>query len=125
MPNKDYCLDIFGERMRIGDEIIPICDEAALLGIGGIISNIEYDEKYKRYYITITDKNGKVLLRGVDSSYYSTEETLNEMEDQKNIYNLRFYNNRFYPIRTKPLTSKTKSKGDSLRESTKEIGSLT
>jgi len=70
---------------------------------------IIYSEKYNNHYITITDKFGKVLLKGVDSKCYTTQARFDERENQKYVYNLTFYNNKLSPITSFPLTNKTDS----------------
>lgn len=101
------CLDFYGERLKIGDEVIPMIGEALMIGVTGFISKIEYSEKYGSNYITITDKNGNVLLNGVDSRYYTTQVRYDERENQKYVYCLIFCNDRFYPIASLPLTNRT------------------
>lgn len=81
MAKKKRCVDLYGERLKVGDEVIPVMDEALIIGISGIISKIKYSERYNNYYITITDKEGKILLDGVDARCYTTEERFDEREN--------------------------------------------
>ncbi len=104
MPNEGNCVDFYGERLNVGDEVIPVLDEAAMIGIGGIISEIHYG---KNCYITITDKNGKVLLNGVDARCYTTQERFDEREKSDYVYSLTFYSNKCWPLNSLPLTNKT------------------
>ena len=46
MTNKKQCLDFYGERLKICDEVIPVIDEALFIGIGGIILDIKYSETF-------------------------------------------------------------------------------
>ena len=107
MSNKKQCVDYYGERLKIGDRVIPILNEAVLLKIGGIISHIEYVEKYHNFYITIVDDKGKVLLRNVDARCYTTQERFDERENQNYVYRLVFYNHGLWPKVSLPLTNKT------------------
>lgn len=107
MEKKIQCVDIYGERLRVGDEVIPVLDEAAIIGIGGVISEIEYCDKYDNYYITITDKEGKILLKGVDARCYTTQERFDERENQKYVYSLTFYDSKFRIQTWLPLTNRT------------------
>lgn len=109
MSKQKQCIDFYGERLKVGDEVIPILDEALIIGIGGAISKIEYSERYNNHYITITNKDGKVLLEGVDARCYTTQERYNERENQEYVYSLTFYNEKFWPMTTIPLTNRTDS----------------
>lgn len=107
MLKQEQCIDFYGEKLKVGDEVIPILEEALIIGIGGVISKIEYSERYNNHYITITDKDGNVLLEGVDARYYTTQARYDERENQKYVYSLTFYNKRFWSITTIPLTNRT------------------
>lgn len=107
MSKQKQCVDFYGERLKVGDVVIPIIEEALLIGIGGNISKIEYSESYDNYYITITDKEGNVLLDNVDARLYTTQARYDERENQKYVYSLTFYGNELYPIAFLPLTNKT------------------
>lgn len=107
MSNQKKCIDFYGERLGIGDEVIPILEEALIIGIGGTISKIEYSEKYNDYYITINDKDGNVLLKNVDARCYTTQSRFDERENQEYVYSLTFYNNMFRYMTTLPLTNRT------------------
>lgn len=107
MSNQNICRDFYGEKLKIGDEVIPVISEALLIGISGIISKINYNEDYDNYYITIVAEDGTVLLDSVDSEYYTTQARFDERERQNNVYNLTFYNSDFLPITSLPLTNKT------------------
>ena len=50
MTKQKQCMDFYGERLKVGDVVIPIIEEALLIGIGGNISKIEYSESYDNYY---------------------------------------------------------------------------
>ncbi len=101
------CLDCYGEKLKLGDEVIPVLSEAAVIGIKGVISKIEYSEKYDDSYITISDHEGNALLSSVNSRYYTTQERFYEREIQNYVYELIFYNKRFWPLTFLPLTNKT------------------
>ena len=107
MVKQKQCIDFYGERLNVGDHVIPILDEALFIGIGGVISKIEYNEKYNNHYITITDNDGKVLLDGVDARCYTTQARYDEREKQKYVYRLVFFDNKLFPRTTLPLTNKT------------------
>lgn len=107
MEKKSQCVDIYGERLKVGDEVIPVMEEPLIIGISGIISKIEYSERYNNYYITITDKKGKTLLDGVNARYYTTQERFDERENQEYVYSLTFYDSKFWPQTSIPLTNKT------------------
>ena len=104
---KKQCVDFYGEKLNIGDEVIPIVDEALVSGIGGIISKIKYSERYNNYYITITDNNGNILLENVDAGCYTTKERYNERENQEYVYSLTFFNKNLWPMTNVLLTNKT------------------
>ena len=80
MSNQQQCIDFYGERLKVGDKVIPMFEEALFIGIGGVISKIEYNEKYDNHYITITDNDGKVLLDGVDARCYTTQARYDERD---------------------------------------------
>ena len=82
MDKQRKCIDIYGEPLKIGDEVIPVLEEALIIGESGIISKIEYSEEYNNHYITITDKQDNVLLEGVDARCYTTKERFNERENE-------------------------------------------
>lgn len=109
MSKEKQCIDFYGEKLKIGDEVIPILEEALIIGIGGVISKIEYSEKYNNHYITITDKDGNVLLENVDARCYTTQARFDEREDFEYVYDLTFYNKSFCPLTTIPLTNRTDS----------------
>ena len=88
MYKQKYCIDIYGEPLKIGDEVIPVLEEALIIEISGTISKIEYSEKYNNHYITITDKQGNVLLECVDARCYTTKERFNERENEDFIYSI-------------------------------------
>ena len=106
MLSQKQCIDFYGEKLKVGDEVVPMLEEAVIISIGGIISKIEYSERYNNYYITITDKEGNVLLDGVDARCYTTQARYNERENQKYVYSLIFYSDKLYPIATLPLTNR-------------------
>lgn len=107
MANEKQCIDFYGEKLKIGDEVIPMLEEALIIGIGGTISKIEYSEKYNNHYITIIDKEGNVLLEDVDARCYTTQERYDERENQEYVYSLTFCNNKFSLMTYIPLTNKT------------------
>ena len=107
MKKRPYCIDFYGERLKIGDIVIPVLEEALIIGFEGIISKIEYNEKYNNYYITISDKEGNILLDGVDARYYTTNERFEERENQDYVYSIIFYDSKFSIQTSLPLTNKT------------------
>lgn len=107
MSSQKQCIDFYGERLKVGDKVIPMLEEALIIGIEGVISKIEYSERYDSHYITITDKKGKVLLENVDARCYTTQARYNERENQKYVYSLTFYNNELHAITSLPLTDRT------------------
>lgn len=107
MSEQKYCMDVYGEKLKVGDEVIPILSEALILGVYGVISKIEYSEKYNKYYITISDKEGNVLIEGVDARYYTTQARYNDRENQEHVYRLIFFNEKCWPITFIPLTNRT------------------
>ena len=107
MEKQRKCIDIYGEPLKIGDEVIPVLEEALIIGESGIISKIEYSEEYNNHYITITDKQDNVLLEGVDARCYTTKERFNERENEDFIYSINFYNKRLMLQTSLPLTNRT------------------
>ncbi|MCI8446748.1 MAG: hypothetical protein HFH31_04550 [Bacilli bacterium] len=107
MPKLNQCIDFYGEKLKVGDEVIPMLEEALIIGIGGVVSKISYSEEYNNYYITITDKEGNILLENIDARCYTIQERYEAKENQKYVYSLTFYNERFCPITFIPLTNKT------------------
>ncbi|HIR58804.1 MAG TPA: hypothetical protein IAB38_02025 [Candidatus Onthousia excrementipullorum] len=107
MDKQKRCIDIYGEPLKIGDEVIPVLEEALIIGISGTISKIEYSEKYNNHYITITDKQGNVLLESVDARCYTTKERFNERENEDFIYSINFYNKRLMLQTSLPLSNIT------------------
>ena len=63
------CKDYYGQELKIGDRVIPIISEALAVGIKGIITNIEYHNGSS--YITISDEKQNVIIKNVNSEYYS------------------------------------------------------
>lgn len=107
MSNKKLCLDFYGEKITIGDEVIPMLGNEMRIGVGGFISDIKYDEQYDEYCITITDNEGNVLLKNADARSYTTKERFKEREVQDFVYMITFYNANLKPLTTIPLTNIT------------------
>lgn len=42
MSNQQQCIDFYGERLKVGDKVIPMFEEALFIGIGGVISKYVY-----------------------------------------------------------------------------------
>jgi len=106
IPNT--ALDTFGERLFLGNTVIPTMDEAALIGIGGVVSRIIHNSE-NRSFIDIADENGNKLLEGVNSRCYTTPERFDERENRNYVYSLVFFNKNTYPLTFLPLTNKTDS----------------
>lgn len=98
------CKDYYGQELKIGDRVIPIISEALVVGIKGIITNIEYHNGSS--YITISDEKQNVIIKNVNSEYYSTFERYNT-HNQKAVYDILFCNKRIGIIDYLPLTNKT------------------
>ena len=108
MENKKaYCTDVYGERLNIGDEVIPVMEEALIIGRKGIISKIEYIKEYNDYFITIVDKTNRTLLEGVNATYYTTKERFEEREHGKYPYILNFLDEKFCIKGWVPLNNNT------------------
>ena len=107
MSTKKTCTDIYGEKLAVGDYVIPIMEEALILGIEGYITDIIYNDYFKNYYITISDEHGNILIKNIDAECYTTKKRLNERENNTNIYSLTFYDKDFYPITNIPLSNQT------------------
>lgn len=102
LENITDCLDIYGEKLYIGDEVIPILPIALLKGVEGVITDIRYCVDGS--YITIGDKYGQILLKDVDSSQYTTKKRRDEIEKQGYTYYLCFSDNKANVITNLPLT---------------------
>lgn len=83
MLKQNQCIDFCGEKLKVGDEVIPMLGETLIIGIDGIISKIEYSERYNNHYITITDKKGNILLENVDARCYTTQARYDERVNQE------------------------------------------
>lgn len=42
MSNQQQCIDFYGERLKVGNKVIPMFEEALFIGIGGVISKYVY-----------------------------------------------------------------------------------
>lgn len=107
MKKQSKCLDFYNLKLEKGQKVIPICSDALLANIDGIVSNIEYSEYYNVWFIDISDDKGNVLLKDVNPSYYSTPERFEERENHDYIYSLSFFNEEGYCITSIPLTEST------------------
>ncbi len=101
------CLDVYGQTLKIGDIVIPVMNEALIIGKGGKISKIISVEN--NAYITLVDQNGNILLENVDSTCYTTQSRFEEMEDEKFVYTLDFFGDKTQYLTSIPLTSHTTS----------------
>lgn len=126
MNEEKQCLDFYGEILKVGDEVIPMMSEflrlgagdeansvmngTFVLGIGGKVTDIYYNEKYDTYYMTIADEKGNTILESVNSRYYTTKERYEEREKEKrnSVYFITFYDKKFNFLNYIPLTGKTK-----------------
>lgn len=107
MEKEKVCLDCYREKLKLGQNVIPVCSEALIVGISGIISNMEYLEQYNTWVIDISDEEGNVLQKGVNASYYTTPERFSERENENCIYSLCFYNEHGNYRSRLPLTKST------------------
>jgi hypothetical protein len=88
---RDYALDFYGEKLNIGDEVIPMMSEAILMRIKGTISNIGYNEQDNIHYINITNENGKVLNANFNPIYFTTKARYDQRENSEYVYKLELY----------------------------------
>lgn len=105
MQTKKRCLDFYGEKLKIGDEVVPINAENNFTN--GYIFEIIYNKRKDSYYITIIDKDGNILEKKSLASKYTTKKRFIEREKEGYIYSLIFYNDCFWPESVLPLTNST------------------
>lgn len=105
MQTKNRCLDFYGEKLKIGDEVVPINVENNFTN--GYIFEIIYNKRKDTYYITIIDKDGNILEKKALASKYTTKKRFIEREKEGYIYSLIFYNDCFWPESVLPLTNST------------------
>lgn len=111
MSSEKNCIDLYGERLNIGDEVIPVLSEALIMNIRGIISKIIYQDGY--HFLILSGKDGKKLYSNHDGDYafesrhFTTQERFNERENERNVYSLTFYSNIAWPLTSLPLTNRT------------------
>lgn len=101
---KHKCVDFYNLKLEVGQEVIPICSDALLADIKGIISKTEYSEFYNVWFIDISDNNGNVLLKGVNPKYYTTQERFDKMENDNYVYSISFYDEQGKYLNELPLT---------------------
>lgn len=99
--------DLYGERLNVGDEVIPVMSEALIMRIEGVISKIRCDEG--QHFLVLSDKEGNLLYDGhcFDSGYFTTQERFDDRERNDNVYSLYFYSNKCSLLTTLPLTNRT------------------
>ena len=104
---KHKCVDFYNLKLEVGQEVIPICSDALLADIKGIISKTEYSEFYNVWFIDISDDKGNLLLKGVNPRNYTTQERFDERESQEYVFSLSFYDDYGTYITHIPLTNVT------------------
>lgn len=102
---SNTCKDFYGERLKEKDYVIPMCSEACIIGIEGYISEINFSDNES--YITIIDEKGNILIKDVNSSYYSTKERFETYETDKHHYYLTFYSKNAHSLTFLTLTNAT------------------
>ena len=65
MSKQKQCIDFYGERLKVGDEVIPILDEALIIGISGAISKIEYISSGKTESLNAAVATSIIAYEGV------------------------------------------------------------
>lgn len=104
---EENCLDVYGERLKIGDEVIPVIGIPLMMDMKGSITDIKYSGHYNTSYITVYDKDNNKILHDVDSKYFTLKNRLEEREIKNCIYKLEFYDSNLSQIKTCPLTGHT------------------
>lgn len=101
---RNTCNDFYGEPLSIGDRILSVQPESKLSNTIGIIKEISYLDTTEQSFITIIDEQGNILLKNVNSTYYSTEERIKKYRNDY-IHYLCFMNKEGKVIYNKPLTN--------------------
>jgi hypothetical protein len=107
MQNEGKCVDLYGERLNVGDEVIPVLSEILIMNIRGVISEIRNNDGY--YFLVLSNKEGEVLYDGTsfEAKHFTTQERFDERENENNVYSLTFYNNKCWSLTSLPLTNRT------------------
>ncbi len=106
MSKYKYCRDHYGEKLKVGDEVIPIHPDALNMDSLGIISKIIYNEPKDEFIITISDKEGNIVFDNEDPFYFTTKERFRERK-QKYVYSLSFIDDELLVITNLPITDIT------------------
>jgi hypothetical protein len=107
MQNQRECVDLYGERLNVGDEVIPVLSEILIMNIRGVISEIRNNEV--DYFLVLSNREGEVLYDGTsfEAKHFTTKERFDERENKSNVYSLTFYNNKCWSLTSLPLTNRT------------------
>ena len=77
------CRDLYGAKLEIGDRVIGVISTTS--GVSGTITNIIEDDSVS--YITLSDDNGNVIAKNVESRCFTTDERV-ELVD---LLNCKYY----------------------------------
>ena len=102
MNEENTCLDYYGKKLKIGDEVLQVEIKDGLKGTINGIRNIGNNS-----YIDIWNRRTRRTYSNLDSSTFSTLENIEEIGRRNTIYYLIFYDEKFTEVAIKPLTSDT------------------
>jgi len=71
VEEEKICKDFYGEQLKIGDNVIPICSETVICGVKGKITEIYYDDNYE--WIDICNKETDEIYKKWNALYFSTQ----------------------------------------------------
>lgn len=101
------CTDYYGERLKVGDKVIPIIRDVPVYFNSGYISSIKCIKNKKNALITLVDDKNNVIVSDDRAKNYATQEVYDLYENNNFIYNLVFYDQTFHTISLLPLTDNT------------------
>jgi len=70
--------DWYDKKIRRGTYVIPICSEALIAGVQGLVKNIYLANGYP--WIDILDEKTNKLFKGVNPNYYTTQERFDKYQ---------------------------------------------
>ncbi len=110
MIKRKPCVDVYGEILKVGDIVMPVCGMAPFINSVGRITKIYYSEECQDYFIAVVSEKSNGILSVGNSRSYTTKERYIEREKEPFTYFLSFSDNNFYYTNYLPLTNNTDSK---------------
>ena len=77
VEEEKTCKDMYGEKLKIGDNVIPLCSEAVICNVRGKIIEIYYQDNYE--WIDIHNEQTNETYNKWNAMYFSTQERYNKL----------------------------------------------